>query len=36
MMGQMLQWDRNGDGKLSPNEVPRECAGHDAGRRPEW
>ena len=27
MMGQMLQWDRNGDGKLSPDEVPRQARG---------
>ena len=27
MMGQWLQWDRNGDGKLSPNEVPPQAAG---------
>lgn len=27
MIGQWLQWDRNGDGMLSPNEVPQQAAG---------
>jgi Ca2+-binding EF-hand superfamily protein len=27
MMGQWMQWDRNGDGMLGANEVPRQAAG---------